>query len=141
MLLPMLLLLITAQAKADSKRTIASVIEMTAIKHGVDPKLALAIAKTESGLNPKAVGASHGEVGLFQLHPRYFPQATFDVQQNVELGVKYLADLKKRKKSTHGCSYFVFYNIGPNRKVKDLKQTRYFQRVSSLYPQYCKGAV
>lgn len=36
----------------------------------VDPWLIAAIATRESGLNPDALGRSHGELGLLQLHPQ-----------------------------------------------------------------------
>jgi TP901 family phage tail tape measure protein len=42
----------------------------TAIKYGIDPAIALALAQAESGLNPRAVGDRGESVGLFQLHAR-----------------------------------------------------------------------
>lgn len=39
-----------------------------AIKNGIDPLIALALAKAESGLNPNAIGDNGHSVGLFQLH-------------------------------------------------------------------------
>jgi soluble lytic murein transglycosylase-like protein len=60
---------------------------------GVDPNLALAVAKTESSMNPNAV-SREGAVGLFQLMPSSFPGENInDVQTNIELGVGYLAKL------------------------------------------------
>ena len=43
-------------------------IQQEALRQGVPPELALAVARRESGLNPYAVGAA-GEVGLYQLMP------------------------------------------------------------------------
>lgn len=43
---------------------------------------ALAIIQCESGGNPNATGAQ-GERGLFQVHPRWHPDATYDPEGNV----------------------------------------------------------
>lgn len=45
-----------------------SIITRVANELGVDPKLALAIAKQESGLDPMAIGDGGHSVGLFQLN-------------------------------------------------------------------------
>jgi TP901 family phage tail tape measure protein len=42
----------------------------TALKYGIDPAIALALAKAESTLNPRAIGDAGASVGLFQLHER-----------------------------------------------------------------------
>lgn len=61
---------------------------------GVPPSIALGVAQQESGFNPSAVGSA-GELGTFQLMPQYFPGAA-DPDQNVSLGVGYLAQLYKQ---------------------------------------------
>ncbi len=118
-------------------------IREVAIKHaranGLDPSLVLAVIEVESNFNPNAVGSTHGEIGLMQLHPRFFPGATFSVEENIRLGVEYLARLKRLKAATQGCGWFVSYNTGPNAEIKYPTRHPYYRKVSSVYPNYCQS--
>lgn len=49
---------------------VVGIIVKRAIAVGIDPLIALALAKAESGLNPNAIGDNGASVGLFQLHER-----------------------------------------------------------------------
>jgi membrane-bound lytic murein transglycosylase MltF len=71
-----------ADAKPLTEEQVTRLATSVSKQTGVEADLLIAIAKVESSLNPKAVGRSHGEVGLMQLHPRYFPKtsATIEVQ-------------------------------------------------------------
>lgn len=71
--------------------------------HGINPSLALAVAKRESGLNPEAVGDTDLEggpsVGLFQLRPataEKYGVDPADPLQNITGGVKFLKELSDR---------------------------------------------
>lgn len=73
---------------------VAATIVAVAQQHGVDPRLALADAEQESGLNPSAVGDQGTSFGLYQLHEggelgALTPQQAFDPATNagVALGV------------------------------------------------------
>jgi soluble lytic murein transglycosylase-like protein len=78
-------------------------------KHKVDPHLALALAWQESGLQQDVV-SSVGALGVMQVMPttgdwvsRYLakrPLDLYDVEDNVEAGVRYLAQLIKVAKTT-----------------------------------------
>ena len=72
-------------------------IAATANAAGVDPQLAIAVAREESGLNPNPPDGLKGEIGIFQLlpssFPRYTPQQLRDPQTNINVGVGYLAQL------------------------------------------------
>lgn len=116
-------------ALADKKGVIA-IVEQVAPKHGMDPKLVIAIIAVESNFNPKAIGKSHGEVGLMQLHPKYF-KGSFDPKKNIEMGVKYLASLKKRCYPRYRDAWFICYNLGPNRKTAITSPTEfvYYKKV------------
>jgi len=74
-------------------------IEKIAKQHGVPPELAVAVAKTESAYDPLAK-SNKGAQGIMQLMPdtakRYGVKDSYDPQQNIEGGVKYLADLLKQ---------------------------------------------
>lgn len=115
-----------------------AVTEAAAV-YKIRPKLLKAIIKVESNGNPKAIGKTHGEVGLMQLNPRYFPKANHNIRDNVNTGARYLAELKKQKKESYGCAFFVAYNVGPNVKLKHPKLHPYFKKVLAVYPEVCKG--
>jgi len=100
-------------------------------KYGISSELIVAIVKVESNFNPKAVGSSHGEVGLMQLRPKYFKTATFDVENNMEIGVKYLAKLKKICYPKYGDAWFICYNLGPSKTVKHPKLFAYYKKVTN----------
>ncbi len=73
-------------------------IRDTALRYGVDPAIALAVAQKESGFNQGARGSA-GEVGIFQLMPataRGLSVDPYDQTQNIEGGVSYLAQLYRQ---------------------------------------------
>jgi len=114
------------------------VVLKAAKKYEIEPRLIQAIILVESNGNPKAIGRTHGEVGLMQLNPRYFPEATHDIKTNVNTGARYLAELKKQKRESYGCAWFVAYNVGPNLQLKHPKLHPYFKKVLAVYPEVCK---
>ncbi len=72
--------------------TIADMIVSAAARYGVDPNLALAVARQESGLNQSARGAA-GEIGVYQLMPATAADLgvnPYDAAGNVQGGVAYL---------------------------------------------------
>lgn len=82
-------------------------IRAAAARHGLDPQLVKAVIAVESGFEPTAV-SEKGAVGLMQIIPatgeRYGVQADrkrtvaaklADPALNVEIGTRYLADLRK----------------------------------------------
>lgn len=118
----MLALLLAAQLSVQDK------IALEATRQGIDPKLAIAVATVESGLRQSARGAA-GEIGIFQLHPRYFdPAISKNVDDNIRLGVAHLAYWKancpvKEKKTWVHC-----YNAG-FRAPKFPFQIPYYKKV------------
>lgn len=117
---------------------IRKVATQQAMEAGLDPQLVLAVIEVESSFNPKAVGQSHGEIGLMQLHPRYFPQATHDIKENIRLGVEELVRVKKKMWKYAGCAWFVYYNTGVNRELHSPSEHSYFKKVTEVYPNYCQ---
>lgn len=74
---------------------IQNLIVSTATGYGIDPRLALEVAITESGLNQSAVSPA-GAIGIFQLEPATAADLGVDPTdpaQNIEGGVRYLAQL------------------------------------------------
>jgi soluble lytic murein transglycosylase-like protein len=73
-------------------------IRDTALRYGVDPALALAVAQQESGFNQGARGAA-GEVGVYQLMPGTASDLgvnPYNETQNIEGGISYLAQLYRQ---------------------------------------------
>lgn len=120
--------LVTAEiAKAD----ISQIIRCTAKQEGVDPELALAIAKVESGLNVRARGKL-GEIGVYQLRPEYHDVDYGNVPSNVRVAIRYLRYIKERCQSKYGPAWFVCYNVGPNAKlIRYPKKFPYYTKVIS----------
>lgn len=92
--------------------TIQDQITASANKYGVDPNLAISVAKAESSLNPNEV-SSAGAVGVMQLMPTSFPgQNIYDPNTNIDLGVGYLAQLLNRYNGNTTLA-LAAYNAGP----------------------------
>lgn len=72
--------------------TIEQTIRRIAIEMGVDPNLAVLVAKCESGLNPNATNTNaHGSVdrGLFQINDRWHPEVTAKEAFNVDFSIRF----------------------------------------------------
>jgi soluble lytic murein transglycosylase-like protein len=75
---------------------ISKMLQFTAKKYGVDPKLVMAVAKVESNLSPDVV-SSAGAVGVMQLMPETAQglgvRNSKDPRENIDGGVRYLKQL------------------------------------------------
>jgi hypothetical protein len=71
------------------------IVTTIAKQHGVNPRLALAIAKRESSVDPSAVGDSGKAIGMFQLHEAaaadmgLSPEDRSDPIKNITAGIGY----------------------------------------------------
>lgn len=78
---------------SESQRKLAALIRRLAPEYGIKPRLALAVARTESNLDPKAISSKNAQ-GLMQLIPdtsiRFNVRKPFDPEQNVRGGLAYL---------------------------------------------------
>ena len=85
--------------QSPSKQEIARLIRQVAPRYNVDPRLALAIAMTESNLNANAVSPKNAQ-GVMQLIPatqeRFGVTRPFDAEQNIKGAMAYLRWLEKR---------------------------------------------
>ncbi|HEY3425769.1 MAG TPA: lytic transglycosylase domain-containing protein [Negativicutes bacterium] len=110
----------TADKKTAGTGNVAQMIQLAAGKYGVDSKLAMAVAQTESGLSPDVV-SSAGAVGVMQLMPQTASalgvRDIYDPRENIDGGVRYL---KQMLTTFNGdtAKAVAAYNAGPQ-AVKD----------------------
>lgn len=91
----------------------ASLVQSTAVRYGVDPALALALAQQESGLDQSAV-SSAGARGVMQLMPATAAELgvnASDLAGNIEGGIRYLAQMLRKFGDT--ALALAAYNAGP----------------------------
>lgn len=90
---------VSTKASGSMPQEVEDLIRGYSKIYGVDEELALKIAKMESGGNPNAI-SSTGAIGVFQFTggtaSDYGIQNRFDVEQNIEAGVKMLAKHSKQ---------------------------------------------
>ena len=79
----------------------------------VDPRLAVELARAESGFSQSSIGQA-GEVGVFQLMPstaQFLGVNPYDLEQNIEGGIRYLQLQLNRFRDT--AQALAAYNWGP----------------------------
>lgn len=123
----------------------ADLINQTAAKHGVAPTLIGAIARAESGFNPKAV-SSAGAKGMMQLMDGTAKGLgvtdSFDPTQNVEGGTRYIGEMLRRFGTPELA--LAAYNAGPGAVAKyggvpPFKETQTYVRKVLDYQQKMKA--
>lgn len=101
---------------------------------GIDPDLAVAVAKVESNMNVNAVG-SVGEIGLFQIRPEFHPEYTKKQLKkpeiNIMLGMEILKNYKRTCMHHKGIDWLTCYNAGPGKAafIKNPSQFTYVRKV------------
>jgi soluble lytic murein transglycosylase-like protein len=115
-------------------------------KYGVDPDLARAVMRLESGGNPNAV-SSAGAIGLMQLMPgtaKGLGVDPKDPKRNIEGGIKYLSQLSDKYNGDFEKT-LAAYNAGSGRVdsyggIPPFPETeRYVKNVLALYRKYSRG--
>jgi soluble lytic murein transglycosylase-like protein len=123
----------------DLRRQISRIAE----EYNIDEELVRAVIQVESGWKADAV-SSKGARGLMQLMPRTAAmlgvEDSFDPVQNVEGGVKYLAQLTDKYEGDVEMA-LAAYNAGPSRVDASGGSpypgtSRYVQNVMALYHRY-----
>jgi soluble lytic murein transglycosylase-like protein len=123
--------------------TMASLIVFYAKLLSFDPNVALAVAKVESGLNPKVVGGQ-GEIGLFQLKPQFVKgvsrQELFNPHLNAIVAIERLKEERKNCVHRGALNYLVCYNMGRTaaKRIRAPEQFSYVIKVTSQANKYKK---
>lgn len=107
-----------AYASQSPQENVKKLIVQTAKKLGVDPYIALSIAKIESNFNA-SIKSSAGAIGLYQLTPSTAQKLgvnPYIVSENVEGGLKYYQMLYKKYGSIELA--LAAYNAGPGNVAK-----------------------
>jgi hypothetical protein len=115
-------------------------------KYNVDPDLARAVMRHESGGNPDAL-SSAGAIGLMQLMPATASGLgvnPYNPRRNIEGGIKYLAQLSDKYDGDY-VKTLAAYNAGSSRVdsyggIPPFPETeRYVKNVLALYRKYSRG--
>jgi soluble lytic murein transglycosylase-like protein len=128
-------------ARPTTPEELDRLVQKTAEKHRVDPRLVRAVIATESNWNATALSRK-GAQGLMQLIPTTAQQLgvadAFDPAQNVDGGVRYLSMMLNRYYGDVPKA-LAAYNAGPGAVdrsggVPRIQETRnYVQKVTSAY--------
>lgn len=133
------LILNRVEAKGlDYHQAIYMAVQEQARVYKLDPDLVLAVIKVESDFNPYKRG-SHGEIGAMQLMPAYFPEAKYEITNNIQYGVAYLSFVRANCPVKDDFEYVICYNNGVNRHPKHPKLHKYYKRVMAAYKQIKKS--
>ena len=124
---------------AQSPQEVQKAIAQTALKMGVDPFVALSIAKLESNFNPNKKNPS-GAIGLFQLMPdtaRRLGVNPHVQNENIKGGIMYYQMMYKKYGSMDLA--LAAYNAGPGnvaryKGVPPFKETKAF--ISRIKQEY-----
>lgn len=132
---------VLASRRLPSKATVRTMITRTARKHGVNPRLALAVAYHESGFQQRVVSGVDA-IGVMQVLPstgraleRAFDRDLdlLDTQDNVTAGVLLLRQLTRSVGSTEMALAGYYQGLGSIRRRGLLPQThQYIRNVTYL---------
>ena len=130
---------VVVNAEAVSQLTIKELIVKHSMEMGVDPALALSIAKKESNFSQNRK-SRYGAIGVFQLMPRTAKKLGFNpysLNENIKGGLTYYKQMYKMFGSTELA--LAAYNAGPGNVKKyngipPFKETKAF--VSTIMKNY-----
>ena len=118
------------KAKTTDIIHVVEVIHREAERTKLNPNLLLAIAISESNLNPKAVGPGKYSKGIMQVNTRYhmskFVNHPLDLEDNVRVGADILKTCKVKHKGNFNKTIFCY---------RGLKDTKYLAKITR-YMQY-----
>jgi soluble lytic murein transglycosylase-like protein len=120
-----------------AQEPLQTLIHAAATKHRVEPALVQAVIQVESNFNPRALSPK-GAQGLMQLMPataqRFGVADAFDPRQNIEGGVRYLAELLALFKNDLRL-VLAAYNAGENAVLQYGKQVPPYRETQEYVPK------
>jgi soluble lytic murein transglycosylase-like protein len=114
-------------------QTFILLISFIAPQYNISPEVAVAVARQESSLNPKAIGPLK-EVGLFQVRPEFSKfrrDELFNPIININEGLRILSEAKRKCKHQLDRTWLNCYNLGiaGGAKIKHPKKFPYYIKV------------
>jgi hypothetical protein len=113
----------TLKVRTANTATVIKKLRTVAMELGLSPRLALSMAKVESGYDHRAVSPK-GAIGVLQILPQYVcqeyditPDMLFDPDVNIRIGLAYMKYLLARFDANLDLS-LAAYNAGPTRVVR-----------------------
>lgn len=123
--------------------SIPTLVSQTALRYGVDPSLALSVARAESRFDPAAVSPA-GAIGVMQLMPGTAADLgvtnPWDPMQNIDAGVRYLKQQLQRFGGNVQAA-LVAYNWGPANAQRWLSGQTSLPSETSAYVSDVLGSV
>lgn len=118
-----------------TEAAVMSLIVLYSQMFGFDVKVALAVAKVESGYKSEAVSKDGQDFGVFQLrkssYPGYSKKALMNPRINVMLGVLHLKRVKESCVHKKNLDYLTCYNMG-EKKAKKVKYPHLWKYVKAV---------
>lgn len=108
-------------------QSVEDMITVEAAAQGMDPAIALAVARVESGLNQQKRGLI-GEIGIFQIRPEFTHADITKLPINVKEGVRQLMYWKQHCPVKEQAEYVICYN-GGNRHPRYPQLHPYYKKV------------
>ena len=119
-----------------TEAAIISLIVFYSNMFGFDSRVALAVAKVESGYKINAVSKDSKDLGIFQLrqtsYPGYSRKALLNPRINVMLGILHLKRIKESCVHQRNLDYLTCFNLGEAgaKKVKYPHLWKYVKKVN-----------
>lgn len=118
-------------------------ITFFALQQGIDPNIAISVAKIESNFNMKAVGP-YGEIGIFQVRPeysKYSKKELVNAETNIKEGLRILKTAMKSCKHQTSNKWLVCYNAGVTggSSLKFPSEFAYYKKVQKEYNRLQKN--
>src|ERR1700677_2957938 len=119
--------------RTDSHEQMKEAIRKEAIRQGVNPDIAVAIATVESNLNSHALG-KNGDIGLFQIMPYHAKgRNLWVVKNNIRIGISIMRSCQESSRSTPAS--IVCFNNGRSRHPKYPQLHPYYRKVMAAVEQ------
>lgn len=103
-------------------------------QYKIDPLIVASLIDVESSWNENAVG-KHGERGLLQLRPKYFPYVEGNEEANLKTAISHLAEIRERCPHKLDNTWVLCHNLGVigASRIKNPKTQTYYKNFARTY--------